>query len=114
MSQRQIVVDEPLPSEEIVFHALSEQYLGEHLERFFLAEDNREKTFVYSSFVSGISGCHVYCFAPSQILERNYWTLVTMGMSGTKMRVPADVPDAHLCNRAEVNCCVSDNVSHFS
>ncbi len=110
MSQRQIVVDDPLPEEEIVFCALDENYLGNHCDQFFLAEDNKDKTFVYSTMFSPLGGCHVYCYAPSEILGRKHWTLVTMGMSGTKMRVPPDVPEPHLCDRAEVRSILSSSI----
>lgn len=98
--QRVISPMEVIPEDQRATSALNEEKLGIHFEKYFLAKDNRQQTFVFSSPTGGI---HVYCFAPSKLLCRNYWTLVSMGMSGTKMKVPEDIKDGHLVSHAEVS-----------
>uniref|UniRef100_A0A7S3ZBT6 Suppressor of fused-like domain-containing protein n=1 Tax=Lotharella globosa TaxID=91324 RepID=A0A7S3ZBT6_9EUKA len=49
-------------------------------------------------------GVHVYVFPPSKILNRNFYTIVTMGMSGTHMKVPNDIEDKKDYSRAELMC----------
>eukprot|EP01033_Poteriospumella_lacustris_P011462 gene11462-8156_t len=73
----------------------------DHLQKFLLAEDNEAQCQV---FPDPLDMCHVFCFPPSQVLKRNYWTLVSMGMSGTKMNVPADVVGGEEYQYAEVMC----------
>jgi hypothetical protein len=104
--QRQIVVDSIIPENERKRVALDEIKIGNHLEKFFLAEDNKDRTTVFSCVFGGV---HVYCYAPSDLLGRDYWTLVTMGMSGTKMNVPHDLPDRELYARAELLCYLPAN-----
>jgi hypothetical protein len=82
--------------------AVDEDLIADHLEKYFEANDNKRKAIVFSSPLGGI---HVYCFAPSEELKRNYWTLVTMGISGTKMNVPQDVDNPEgRWNRCELMC----------
>ncbi len=97
--QRVISTTEIIPPHDRVHSALDEEKISEHLEKYLLAHDNKANTFVYSST---LGGTNVYCFAPSIQLKRNYWTLVTMGMSGTSMKVPEDITDGHLYTHAEV------------
>lgn len=100
MSQQRLISPGLIPVESRVCHALDENVLADHLEQYLEAPDNKDRNFVFSA---PLGGTHVYCFAPSEVLERNYWTLVTMGMSGTKMEVPEGVEDAHLYQHAEVS-----------
>jgi hypothetical protein len=97
--QRQIVANDFLPEAERSCVALDEKAIGDHLEKYFMRPDNQSQTFVYSA---PLGGPHLYCYAPSVELKRDYWTIVTMGMSGTKMRVPDDIEDGHLYAHAEV------------
>lgn len=97
-SQRVIVPDEIVHPTSML--ALDENIMADHLEQFLEAEDNKQRNFVFSS---PLSSGHVYCFAPSAILNRNYWTLVTMGMSGTRMNVPSDIDHPERLAHAEVN-----------
>lgn len=46
----------------------------------------------------------MYVFPPSEILARKHYTLVTMGISGTKMKVPNDISDPDLWSRCELMC----------
>lgn len=98
--QRIITTNDILPKQDRNLVALNEHAIGDHLDPYLLAEDNKTRTFVFSSFMDGP---HLYCYAPSKILNRNYWTIVTMGMSGTVMNVPEDIPFAQHYQRAEVN-----------
>lgn len=100
-NQRIIVPDHIIPREQRSRAALDENIIADHLEKFLLAEDNNDQCKVFSD---PFGGCHVYCFPPSQILKRDYWTLVSMGMSGTKMNVPADLADGEDYQYAEVRC----------
>lgn len=103
-TQRQIVPNEALPEDIRSRSALDEKALIDHLEAFLIAEDNKERTFVFSS---PLGGCHIYCFAPSPSLQRNFWTCVTMGMSGTTMRVPQEIDNAEDYAHAEVSTTIS-------
>ena len=98
-NQRIIVPDHIIPREQQTRAALDEDAIADHLEKFLIAEDNDAQCKVFSG---PLGGCHVYCFPPSQILKRNYWTLVSMGMSGTKMNVPADLVGGEDYQYAEV------------
>lgn len=98
-NQRIIVPDHVIPREQQTRTALDEDIIADHLEKFLLAEDNDAQCKVFSD---PFGGCHVYCFPPSETLKRNYWTLVSMGMSGTKMNVPADLVGAEDYQYAEV------------
>jgi hypothetical protein len=98
--QRVISTKDTIPIVDRIHQALDEEKLCEHLEKYLLANDNKARTFVYSST---LGGTNVYCFAPSVQLKRDYWTLVTMGMSGTAMKVPTDITDGHLYAHAEVS-----------
>jgi hypothetical protein len=101
-NQRIITVDSTVPESEKSFVALDENALADHLERFLQAEDNKSKTFVFSAV---FGGPHLYCFPPSEKLNRPFWTIVTMGMSGTEMKVPRDIgPDWKDYERAELMC----------
>lgn len=80
--------------------ALDEGIIGDHLDRYLVAEDNQHRCRVFSAM---FGGPHVYCFAPSSILNRNYWTLFTMGLSGIRMNVPGGIEDPQLWERAEVS-----------
>eukprot|EP01040_Poterioochromonas_malhamensis_P018658 gene18658-21848_t len=93
-------VGDVIPVEERITNAWNENALRDHLEKFLLAADNHDRTFVYSA---PPGQPHLYCFAPSVLLRRNYWTIVTMGMSGTRMNVP-EFPDADDYARAELLC----------
>ena len=89
-----------IAEEQRIPRALDENAIADHLEMFLEAPDNKDRNFVFSA---PFGGTHVYCFAPSEVLERQYWTLVTMGMSGTKMKVPSEIEDGHLYQHAEVS-----------
>lgn len=90
--------------------AFDEEAIAKHLEKFLVADDNKGKNFVFHGMVLS---SHVYCFAPSESLGRNFWTLVTMGMSGTVMDVPNQVPRAERKDfqRAEVRNVFMQSVS---
>jgi hypothetical protein len=96
---RSITVDNILPKAERSFVALDEKALGDHLEKYLQAEDNKSRTFVFSCV---FGGPHLYCFPPSEKLNRPFWTIVTMGMSGTQMKVPAGIENPKDFERAEV------------
>lgn len=81
--------------------ALDENFLADHCERFFQADDNKSRCTVFSAFLGGI---HVYVFPPSEMLGRKWYTLVTMGVSGTEMRVPERIPDPELYRHVELMC----------
>ena len=99
MSQQRQITAGFIPHENRVGTALDENSIADHLETFLEAPDNKDRNFVFSA---PLGGTHVYCFAPSEVLNRNYWTLITMGMSGTTMNVPSDVEDGSLYQHAEV------------
>lgn len=102
MERRHIVEAEPpAPRGDQDSYALSERAIVDHLEKFWLASDNQDRTIAYCS-PSG--GCSVYCYAPSHILGRDFWTCITIGLSGTKMNVPADIPDREHFAYAELVC----------
>jgi hypothetical protein len=96
---RSITVDNIFPKAERSFVALDEKALGDHLEKYLQAEDNKSRTFVFSCV---FGGPHLYCFPPSETLNRPFWTIVTMGMSGTQMKVPAGIENPKDFERAEV------------
>ena len=98
--QRIIVPEDIIPVEERTTTAWNEIAIGDHLDRFLQAEDNAKKTFVFSAL---FGGCHLYCYAPSKSLRRDYWTIVTMGLSGTKMNVPEGIEGAENYSRCEVS-----------
>ncbi len=52
------------------------------LEKHFLSQDNRVTSFVYNSTI----GPSFYCFAPSQELHRNFWTIVSLGISSLPIK----------------------------
>lgn len=112
--QRVIVAEEdPLHVQEARVRqgALSENVIADHLERYLQAADNKDNNTVYSAI---FGGPHVYSFAPSAILGRNYTTLVTMGMSGTRMKVPAEIEaeePGRWC-RAELVCFCKLRIRH--
>lgn len=97
--QRQYVPNTVIPREDRVDAALDENVIADHLEKYLLRNDNNDRCFVFSA---PLGGPHVYCFPPSAELNRPHWTLVTMGMSGTRMGVPVDVADASDYERAEL------------
>jgi len=82
--------------------ALDENQIADHLEKYLMANDNASKTIVYSDMFR--NGVHIYVFPPSKQLNRNYYTLVTMGMSGTRMKVPPDIENAEHYAHAELMC----------
>ena len=99
-NQREIRPDPLEQPHQPIETALDETVLADHLDRYLKAEDNENECTVLTSVIGG--GCHVYCFPPSQILNRDFWTLVTMGLSGTTMNVPHDVQRASDYQHAEV------------
>eukprot|EP00163_Fabomonas_tropica_P005973 TRINITY_DN15614_c0_g1_i1.p1 TRINITY_DN15614_c0_g1~~TRINITY_DN15614_c0_g1_i1.p1 ORF type:complete len:121 (+),score=2.65 TRINITY_DN15614_c0_g1_i1:191-553(+) len=69
--------------------AWEESTLGDHLDEYLAADDNEDNISIYSTTLGGV---HIYSYPPSQILNRPFWTLVTVGASGTVMPVPDRVP----------------------
>jgi hypothetical protein len=100
-TQRLIRVTGPLPAEQQTQVALDENAIADHLERFLQAEDNKAACRVFHNMFGGI---HLYCFPPSEQLQRNYWTVCTMGVSGTRMKVPDDIEDGDQYARCELMC----------
>eukprot|EP01040_Poterioochromonas_malhamensis_P008907 gene8907-9644_t len=98
---RVIKVNDVIPAQERTTIAWNEHALGDHLDKFLLSEDNTQRTFVFSA---PFGGPHLYCYAPSLLLRRNYWTIVTMGLSGTKMNVPEGISNPNDYARAELIC----------
>mmetsp|Transcript_26306 Transcript_26306/g.63393 ORF Transcript_26306/g.63393 Transcript_26306/m.63393 type:complete len:418 (-) Transcript_26306:150-1403(-) len=83
--------------------ALDEDQIADHLEKYLQAEDNRDKCTVFQDTFRSV-GVHIYVFPPSKMLGRDFYTLVTMGMSGTRMNVPSDIDDAEEYRHAELMC----------
>jgi hypothetical protein len=98
-TQRLIRVAGPLPDAEQTQVALDENVIADHLERFLRAEDNQAGCRVFHSVLGGI---HLYCFPPSDQLQRNHWTVCTMGVSGTRMKVPDEIEDGEMYARCEL------------
>jgi hypothetical protein len=101
MSQRIITPREVIPEEERVTTALDEGAIADHIEQYLIGDDNKDNCRVFSAVLGGV---HLYCFAPSEILKRNYWTIFTMGLSGTKMNVPEDIEERDEYCYAELFC----------
>lgn len=99
--KRKIVPDSIVPYSQRVHNALNEDIIADHLDKFLVCDDNEKKCFVYSSM---LEGPHVYCYAPSLKLNRDFWTLVSMGLSGTEMIVPEDIENREKFSHAEVFC----------
>jgi hypothetical protein len=85
-----------------LYHSPYEEQLGDYLEVICLAAMSKvthtlpQAAFGYSNQQSKMTvmhspllGLHVYVFHP--IPERDYFTLVTMGLSGFEMNPPSDV-----------------------
>lgn len=77
------------------------EVVGNHMDKYFLAEDNTDRCFVFSAIFGGI---HLYCYPPSVILNRSFWTIVTSGISSTKMRVPDTIDEGEKYDRCELMC----------
>lgn len=78
-----------------------ENEIRTHLESFFQAADNENLNFIYSGLGGGP---HLYCYAPSKMLGRNYWTIVTMGTSTKQMLSPSHLyGSADFSQRIEVS-----------
>ena len=88
-----------------VVSALDENVIADHLETFLMADDNKDKCIVMHAILDGL---HLYVFPPSAKLNRNWYTVVTAGVSGVKMNVPTGItPDAATGNdfsRCELMC----------
>ena len=97
--QRTIFTNVVLPPDQVNTVAVDENVIADHLEKYLQAEDNKNSSKVFHSVLGGI---HLYCFPPSQILQRNYWTISTMGISGTKMNVPRDISEPSMFERCEL------------
>lgn len=65
--------------------ALDELKIGDHLDKYLQADDNKGSCTVMHAVLGGI---HLYVYPPSESLNRNFFTIVTMGVSGTLMNVP--------------------------
>lgn len=81
--------------------ALDENFLADHIEKYLQADDNKKSATVFSAVLGGI---HVYVFPPSKILKRHWYTLVTMGVSGTQMKVPERIDNPEAFERCELMC----------
>jgi hypothetical protein len=81
--------------------AFDELALGDHLEKYLVAKDNKSKVFVYHGM---LGSPHVYVYPPSKELKRAWYTLVTMGASGTVMPVPAGISNPERYQRTEFMC----------
>ena len=105
-TQRLIRPTGPLPTDEQTQVALDENVIADHYEEHLMADDNEAGCKVFSALLGGI---HLYCFPPSQQLGHNFWTVCTMGISGTKMRVPEGVADPELYQHVELLCFLPPN-----
>lgn len=65
---------------------LDEELLCKHVSSFLIADDNKYSSIVYSSYYG--AEISLYCFAPSKLLNRDYWTIITVGISRRRMYVP--------------------------
>lgn len=105
-TQRIITTCNEVPPEERTTVAVDENAIADHLESYLQADDNKDGCTVFSAILGGI---HLFVFPPSQILKRNHYTVVSMGISGTKMKVPEDVSDPNLWSRCELICYLPAN-----
>jgi hypothetical protein len=71
---------------------IGENVVADHMDKYFLADDNKERCFVFSAIFGGI---HLYCYPPSVTLNRNFWTIITSGISSTKV-MPTRISMYHI------------------
>ena len=98
---QRLIVPGVLAEDDQTTVAIDEHAIADHLEKYLMAPDNKDGCKVYSALLGGI---HLYCFPPSDILKRDYWTVCTMGISGTVMKVPRDIAHPERWQRCELIC----------
>ena len=81
----------------VLWHTPYEIALGDHVQQCF---GEAVQCVVFHAMFQGL---HVYCYHP-QPPARPFWTLMTMGLSGFKMRVPDHIEDAEDYERCELMC----------
>jgi len=87
-----------------------ESCITEHLDHFLVAEDNAHAVVLkinpfWPSTPEYLVPCPpVHIYPPSEILGRNFYTLVTVGLSGTFMEPPEEMILEDKWRRAEIMC----------
>lgn len=82
-------------SQRVLWHSPFEIGIGDHVQQHF-GHSEDEITVLHAVFL----GLHVYMYRPRP--DRPFWTLMTMGLSGYKMKVPERVGNPKHFQRCEL------------